>query len=259
MKNSLWSPRNVGGDRYRRATLKRIPVIDDQYTEIASLAGGLAHEIKNPLSTIRLNMELLAEDLQEIELPQARRSLKKVELVQRECGRLENLLNDFLQLTRPQKLNLVPSDVNQEIRDLLELHRPKIEEAKIELRPYLANDLPTVMLDRQSFHRALLNLVLNAQQSMPGGGQLVIRTRTSGVEVLIELIDTGCGMESKVVEQLFTPFFSTKRGGSGLGLPMTRRIIEAHGGCLAIQSELNFGTQLTLTLPSLPRLTEPGT
>ncbi len=226
----------------------------EQYTEIARLAGGLAHEIKNPLSTIRLNMELLEEDLEEVDTPQGRRALKKVGLVQKECRRLEELLNDFLNFARAHRLELQPSDVNREIKDVLDFFRPKAEASNIEIVEYLASNLPTVSLDRRSFHRAMLNLVINAQQAMPEGGQLVVRTRPIGSDVAIDLIDTGRGMDANTVEHLFETFYSTKRGGSGLGLPTTRKIIDAHGGRMTVQSEPNCGTQFTITLPSLPRL-----
>jgi len=226
----------------------------DRYAEIARLAGGLAHEIKNPLSTIRLNIELLAEDLEEIDSPSVRRALRKTDVVKRECQRLEELLNDFLNFACAHHLDLQPSDANYFIREVIELFRPQAMESKIEVIEYLASDLPSVLLDRRSFHRALLNLVLNALQAMPGGGELVIRTRSGGNEIAIDLIDTGCGMEAETLQNLFNAFFSTKKGGSGLGLATVQKIIEAHNGRIAVQSEPNYGTQFTIILPSLPRL-----
>ena len=228
--------------------------LSEQYAEIARLAGGLAHEIKNPLSTILLNMELLAEDFDDINTPQGRRALKKVGTVQKECRRLEELLNDFLDFARAHRLDLQPADLNHEIKEVLDFFRPKAEESKIEVVDYLASNLPTVSLDRRSFHRAMLNLVLNAQQAMPQGGQLVVRTRPIGSDVVIDLIDTGCGMDAETLDRLFETFYSTKRGGSGLGLPTARKIIDAHGGRMTVQSEQNCGTQFTITLPSLPRI-----
>ena len=226
----------------------------DNYTEITRLVGGLAHEIKNPLSTIRLNIELLAEDLEEVDSPQGRRALRKIEVVKRECRRLEELLNDFLNFACAHRLDLQPSDANHAVREVIELFRPQALESKIEVIEYLASDLPTVLLDRRSFHRALFNLVLNAQQAMTHGGQLVIRTRSGGNEIAVDLIDTGCGMDADTLEHIFDAFFSTKKGGSGLGLAMVQKIIEAHNGRIAVQSEPNYGTQFTIILPSLPRL-----
>ena len=226
----------------------------DQYTEIAQLAGALAHEIKNPLSTIRLNMELLAEDFAGSETPQHRRALTKIQVVQRECQRLQDLLDDFLRFTKVRRLKLEPSNLNEQVKRVIDFFQPKAREARIEVIDYLATDLPTVLLDREAFHGALLNLVLNAQQAMPQGGQLVIRTTPSHNGVLLDLIDTGCGMDEKTRSQIFNAFFSTKRGGSGLGLPTARKIIEAHGGEIDVQSELGRGTQFTIRLPVPPRL-----
>jgi signal transduction histidine kinase len=228
----------------------------DQYTEIARLAGGLAHEIKNPLSTIRLNMELLAEDFSGTESPRERRALRKVDVVQRECQRLQDLLDDFLNFAKVRHLKLQPSELNGQIKEVLDFFRPKAAEAHIEIIDYLASDLPTVLLDREAFRGALFNLLLNAEQAMPDGGQLVVRTYGTADGVALDMIDTGCGMDEKTQSQVFEAFFSTRSGGSGLGLPTARKIIEAHGGQITVQSEPGRGTQFTVKLPVPARL--PG-
>jgi two-component system, NtrC family, sensor histidine kinase HydH len=230
----------------------------DQYAEIARLAGGLAHEIKNPLSTIRMNMELLAEDFRESEAPRDRRAMKKIDLVQRECQRLQDLLDNFLQFAKAHRLNLLPSDLNAQVRQMLDFYRPKARQAGVEIVDYLTGNLPTVLLDREAFHGALLNLVLNAEQAMPQGGQLVVRTYGTANGVALDLIDTGCGMDIETQAKIFQTFYSTKRGGSGLGLPTTRKIIEGHGGQIALQSEPGRGTQVTIKLPVLARLPADG-
>lgn len=226
----------------------------DQYTEIARLAGGLAHEIKNPLSTIRLNMELLAEEFTDPENPRDRRALAKVAVVQRECQRLQDLLDDFLSYAKVRRLRLEPTNLNEVVRGVLHFFAPKAKEGRIEVIDYLAADLPTILLDRETFRGALLNLVLNAQQAMPNGGQLVVRTSARGDWVALDLIDTGSGMDERTREHAFEAFYSTKPGGSGLGLPTTRKIVEAHGGEISLQSEPGCGTQFTLKFPILPRL-----
>ncbi len=228
------------------ATVERLL---DQYTEIARLAGSLAHEIKNPLSTIRLNMELLAEDIGEPQTPSQRRALKRVEVVRRECGRLQLLLDDFLNYAKVRRLQLEPSDLNQQIEDVLEFFAPEAAEAGIEIVRYFDPDLPRVLLDRESFRRALLNLVLNAKQAMPEGGQLVVRTASQGDTVAVYLIDNGVGMDEHTASKMFEAFFSTKPGGSGLGLPTTQKIIAGHGGRITVQSEQGRGTQITIDLP----------
>jgi two-component system, NtrC family, sensor histidine kinase HydH len=230
----------------------------EQYTEIARLAGGLAHEIKNPLSTIRLNMELLAEDFAESDSPRDRRAMKKVELVRQECQRLQDILDDFLQFSKAHRLNLEPSDLNAQVRRMLEFYRPKARQAGVELVDYLSGNLPTVLIDREAFHGALLNLVINAEQAMPDGGQIVVRTYGTPNGVALDVIDTGQGMDEQTQSKIFDAFFSTKRGGSGLGLPTTRKVIEGHGGRISLQSEPSRGTQVTIKLPVPARLPSDG-
>ena len=230
----------------------------DQYTEIARLAGGLAHEIKNPLSTIRMNMELLAEDFRDSDAPRDRRAIKKVELVQRECLRLQDLLDNFLRFTKAHRLNLQPSDLNAQVSQVLDFYRPKATEARVEIVDYLSGNLPTVLLDREAFHGALFNLILNAEQAMPDGGQLVVRTYGTPDGVALDLIDTGCGMDADTQTKVFNAFFSMKSGGSGLGLPTTRKIIDGHGGRISLQSEVGRGTQITIKLPVPARLPADG-
>ena len=226
----------------------------DLYTEIAALASGLAHEIRNPLSTIRLNMDLLAEDFAESQAPRDRRALAKIARVQKECQRLEDLLNDFLNFARPRQLNLEPADLNAEVDRVIDFFRPQADAAGIEIIRYLDPDLPSVVLDRETFQAALLNLVLNAQQAMADGGQLVLRTRPTPTGVALDLIDTGCGMDFETATKIFETFYSTKPGGSGLGLPTARKIIEGHGGQISVESATGTGTKFTILLPVPARL-----
>ena len=220
-----------------------------QYAEIAVLAGQLAHEIKNPLSTISLNVELLAEDFAQAETPRERRSVDRLARVQRECRRLQELLNDFLNFARAQPRDLGEYDLNQLLEELLDFYRPQAQESRIEIVRLLDRNLPSVRIDRQQIRAALLNLILNAQQAMPRGGRLEVRTRATQHGLALDLIDTGVGMDAKTLERIFEPFFSTKTGGSGLGLPTARKIIEAHGGRITVQSEPGRGTQFTIELP----------
>lgn len=226
-----------------------------RYTEIAALAGGLAHEIKNPLSTIGLNMELLAEDFADAQSPRDRRAAAKITVVQQECRRLQNLLDNFLNFAKVRTVRFQAADLNEEVRRVLDFFAPQAVESQIELVCYLDPELPSVVLDRESFHGALINLVLNAQQAMPEGGQLVVRTQAIAAGVALELIDTGVGMDEKTAAQIFDAFFSTRPGGSGLGLPTVQKIVEAHGGRIWAESEPGRGTKFTIELPLPPRLT----
>jgi signal transduction histidine kinase len=223
-----------------------------QYTEIAVLAGGLAHEIKNPLSTIRLNLQLLAEDLADTSNIREQRTLQKIRTVERECQRLQDILDEFLRFVRigVEDLRRSSCDLNAVVQDMIDFLTPRATELGIELVPYLHSGLPPVQLDRELFKQALLNLLLNAQSAIPAGGQIVLQTQPIDGKVQLHVIDNGVGMDADTLSKLFRPFFSTRPDGSGLGLPTTRKIVEAHLGTISVQSEVSKGTRFTITLPA---------
>jgi signal transduction histidine kinase len=228
----------------------------ERYAELAALAGSLAHEIKNPLSVIRMNMDLLGEDFAQPETPRDRRALAKIEMVGRQCTRLENLLNDFLRFNKVSQLDLHLGSLNDQITRVLDLFDPQAGENNVEIVRYLDPDLPSIQLNAETLQAALVNLVKNALEAMPDGGQLIARTRVTRQGVALDLIDTGCGMDERTAMKMFDAFFSTKSGGSGLGLPTARRIIEAHGGRIGVHSEAGRGTQFTLEFPTPARIGE---
>jgi signal transduction histidine kinase len=224
------------------------------YDELAALAGSLAHEIKNPLSVIRMNMELLAEDFADPQSPRDRRALSKIEMVTRQCTRLENLLNDFLRFSKVRRLELRMGSLNEQVERVLDLFAPQASEQQVEIVRYLDADLPSIQLNAETLQAALVNLVKNALEAMPDGGQLIARTRMTRTGVALDLIDTGCGMDEKTAVKMFEAFYSTKNGGSGLGLPTAQKIIEAHGGLINVHSEKGRGTQFTLEFPTPARI-----
>jgi len=232
----------------------------ETYAEFAALVGGLAHEIRNPLSTIRLTMELLAEDFENTDpgsptKQRDRRAKAKIDLVRQECDRLQKLLGDFLDFARQESLTLEPGSLNVELEQLLDFFSIRAHEAGVEIVRYLDPELPAVRLDRETFRSAVLNLLINAIQAMEQqGGQLVVRTRPAGMGVLLELIDTGPGMDAETLGKVSGAFYTTKQGGSGLGLPTARKIIEAHGGTIDVESTPGRGTKVTIWLPAPPRL-----
>jgi len=219
-----------------------------QYAEISQLAGGLAHEIRNPLSTLSLNLDLLLEDFQNPETPRDRRVLQRVERLRHEVQRLFAILENFLRFARVQDLKLEPTDLNAIIDELRDFSEPQAATKGIVIRTRFAPDLPSIRIDRDLFKQALLNLVLNAQHAMPSGGELILTTRREGPCVVLDVIDTGVGMPAEVCARIFDAFFSTRTGGSGLGLPTTRKIVEAHGGVIDVQSEPGKGSQFTIRL-----------
>jgi signal transduction histidine kinase len=225
-----------------------------QYTEISQLAGGLAHEIRNPLSTVSLNLDLLAEDFQKPETPRDRRVLQRVERLQHEVYRLRDILENFLRFARVQELGLVSTDLNKIVDELCDFYEPTAASKGIVIRTFLAAGLPLTRIDADLVKQALLNLVLNAEHAMPSGGELIMTTRRENGWVVLDVIDTGVGMPDEVRARIFDAFFSTRPAGSGLGLPTARKIVEAHGGTIQVQSESGKGSQFTLRLPvSEPR------
>lgn len=219
-------------------------------TELATLAGGLAHEIRNPLSTIGMNLELLAEELENDDSQRARRMLRRIANLQGECRNLEEILNAFLQFARAGELHLSDGNLNTIVLDYVDFLEPQANSMEVELRPHLDSDLPVVMLDKSLMRQALVNLCRNAIEAMPEGGSIDLLTRTRGEDVVLEIIDTGKGMDEKTRGQMFQAFFSTRSGGSGLGLPTVRKIVEAHHGRISCESEVGKGTRFTITLPA---------
>jgi signal transduction histidine kinase len=224
--------------------------LNERYAEIATLAGGLAHEIRNPLSTISLNLELLQEDLGDLEVPQARRMMQKVQVVQRECRNLEGILEAFLQFTKSGSPQREPTDLNELIGEFLQFWGAKARDSGIEISPHLAADLPKVSLDPALMRQVLMNLAQNAQQAMPHGGLLEVQTRLKNNAVQIEMIDTGTGMDERTRGRIFEAFYSRRPGGTGLGLPTVRKVIEAHEGSIECESEVGRGTRFRITLPT---------
>jgi signal transduction histidine kinase len=234
------------------------PASREGYADLAELAGGFIHEIKNHLGTLGLNLQLLVEDLQEPQSLRERRALDRVHRLQTECQRLVDLSNDFLRFARLKELRLQATELGPLVEEMMDFFGPTARQAAIEIKPYIPADLPAVALDRELFQQALLNLLLNAKQAMPEGGELTLQAAPGPGEVRLSLIDTGQGMPPEIMAKIFRPFFSTKPGGTGLGLATTRRIVEAHGGRIEVQSAVGRGTKFTLCLPTATAETVRG-
>src|SRR5262245_48705314 len=221
----------------------------DPNTELAELAGGFIHELKNHLGTLGLNLQLLAEDLQSPQSPRERRILERVVRLEQDRKRLSEMANDFLRFARMGDLKRQPVRLAELIDEMVDFFGPQARAANIEIKTFVPTDLPSVALDSQLFKQALLNLMLNAEQAMEKGGQLTFQARPEQNRIRLDVIDTGIGMTSDDLDKIFKPFYTTRPGGTGLGLPTTRRIIERHGGRIEVQSEPGRGTQFTIWLP----------
>src|SRR6266851_8533602 len=170
-----------GGARTDRAETTQMPagtepaMEPDTSTDLAELAGGFIHEIKNHLSTLGLNLQLLAEDFQDPQSQRERRAVERVQRLQTECQRLLDLSNDFLRFARVKDLELAPSNLATVIEEMCDFFGPMARQANIDIKCYIPADLPGVKLNPELFKQALLNLMLNATQAMPQGGELTIQ------------------------------------------------------------------------------------
>jgi signal transduction histidine kinase len=227
--------------------------------EIGAMTGGLAHEIKNPLSTIGLNAQLLSEGIGELPVAEEAKGplQRRMGALSREVERLRGILTDFLQYAGEPRLERRPADLNAVVDELVDFFHPQAQQQGVRLRADLAPGLPMLNLDAAHVKQAVLNLMLNAVQAMQAqadGRELILRTRR-GVDasrrpvVTLHVIDTGPGIPEEHRERLFQPYFTTKSGGTGLGLPTARRLIEAHGGTIDVRTEPGRGTEFVVAFP----------
>ena len=216
--------------------------------ELGTLTGGLAHEIKNPLSTIQLNLQLLGEDLPDN--PSYSRLISRLNTVQKETSRLRDILDDFLRFAGRMELVRKPTELNQMLEELVDFFSPQAQLQRVQLRLRRADGQLTVAADERLLKQAILNLMINALQAMPeSGGEIILSAgRADGLSV-VDVIDTGRGMDAQTVGRIFDAYYSTKRAGTGLGLAIAKRIIQEHGGQISVSSEPGRGSDFRISLP----------
>jgi signal transduction histidine kinase len=227
----------------------------ERLAELGALTGGLAHEIKNPLSTIGLNVQLASEAISDSQLPEDDKAtlVRRVETVSREATRLANILNDFLRFAGRIKLAPVEVDTREIVEELVDFYRPQCEIHRVVLRADLPAAAATARVDPALVKQALLNLLINANQAMASSDttqrELLVRVECPPGSVAIHVIDTGPGIPPEKHAEIFRPYVTGRKGGTGLGLAVTRRIVEEHGGRIDLFSEVGKGTDFTVRLP----------
>jgi signal transduction histidine kinase len=228
-----------------------------QLAEMGTLAAGLAHELKNPLSTLKLNLQLLEEDLANLPGGAGQRSLTRLETLKREADRLRQTLDDFLRYAGRLELRQETVSLNAVVEELVDFLLPQAQAHRVRVHTSLSRENLQCRLDVNLFKQALLNLLLNALQAMPPerteadrlAGELLVQTVTGKDSAILYVSDTGVGIPPENLPRIFDAYFTTKKGGTGLGLPTTRRIIEEHGGHITVQSEPGRGTSFRVELP----------
>jgi signal transduction histidine kinase len=222
---------------------------ENRLSQWGALAAGLAHEIKNPLSTMNISLQLLEEDLRARPQVGSAKVLSRVELLTSEVQRLQRIVNDFLKLAKAPELDLKERDPNTLVESIQAFVLPEFERQSVDLAIQLDRGARPIRVDPDLVRQALLNIIRNALQAMPDGGTLTIQTVASDDVFRLDFIDTGGGMEAGVCSRVFDGFFSTRRGGTGIGLAITRQIIQLHGGDVACDSAPGRGSRFTVTLP----------
>ena len=237
----------VESERKQRAKLKEAQeelIQANKYKVLGELASGMAHEIRNPLGSIQGSLEILKEDYKEGD--------KKAEFLNilfKEIKRLNRVVTDFLSYARPTQPALVDCDLNQLISESISIIKPEADKKQIRLNLHSVSKLPQIQADSSQLKQALLNLLLNSLQAIEKSGEISITSETSNGWISVEIKDTGPGISPENLSRVFTPFFTTKNEGVGLGLGIVERIVRNHRGKITVESQFGQGTTFTIRLP----------
>jgi PAS domain S-box-containing protein len=226
----------------------------ERLNALTLLAAGVAHEIGNPLNSLDIHLQLLGRKLRKLP-PGERKPLEEhLATARGEIQRLDSILKQFLQAVRPTMPRRERQDIHPLLHETLRLLEPELEARKIQVELDLAESLPPAEIDGGQFQQVFYNLIRNAYQALPAtGGRIAIRSRMNDYEYVISIEDNGMGISPEHMGAIFEPYRTTKSSGSGLGLLIVRRIIRGHGGEIAIESQENQGTRVTIHLPRAER------
>lgn len=225
-------------------------VRSERLAAVGKMAAMITHEVRNPLSSIGLNTELLQDEL-ESSSDEAKKLLRAIH---REVDRLTAITEEYLAFARLPKPKLAAEAINPMVGALAQFMREDLAAKNVKLVTELGDGDPIALVDAAQLRQCLINLVRNATEALAGkpSGTVILRTRRAGDRIVIEVEDNGVGIAADVLPRMFDPFFSTKEGGSGLGLALTQQIVKDHGGDLAVQSTLGRGTTFTVSVPAKP-------
>ncbi|MDR1839467.1 MAG: PAS domain S-box protein [Treponema sp.] len=220
----------------------------ENLASLTTLAAGLAHEIKNPLGSISIHLQLLQKTLAKINYTNNKTD-KYFNVIKEEVDRLNRIVIDFLFAVRPMNIELREGDINNMISKMMEFVTVEMELSKILCLLELDEKVPKIMMDERLLNQVMLNLVKNAQSAMPKGGVLTIATNYADNEIRISICDTGIGISKENIAKIFEPYFTTKETGTGLGLTQVYKIIREHHGEITVNSAPDTGTEFKIFLP----------
>lgn len=231
--------------RRREAQLRRA----ESLAALTTLAAGVAHEIKNPLASIRIQLGIIRRILEKNCGKKIEPIFHNISLVEQEIDRLNSIVVDFLFAVRPMDITLIRNRVEDVIKEVVEIMGNEASAHHINIVSEFEDNLPEVMIDPKHLKQALLNIVKNAIAAMPNGGTLTISAVTRHDELQISISDTGIGIPEELLAKIFEPYFTTKESGTGLGLTITFKIIKEHNGEITVESKPSKGSTFTIHLP----------
>jgi signal transduction histidine kinase len=237
----------VEKERKRREELKKAQeelIQANKYKVIGELAAGIAHEIRNPLGSIQGSLEILRKDYQPEDA-----KYEFLNILLKEVKRLNKVITDFLNYAKPALPNLIDTNINQLISETVLFLSPQAVKKGVSLKTELEKNLPRIKADPSQLKQAFINLILNSLESIEDKGEITISVYQDKNRLKLAFKDNGKGMSEETKNKILTPFFSTKEGGTGLGLGIVERIIQNHKGEIKVESTLGKGTIFTLSFP----------
>jgi len=221
----------------------------ERFATLSQLAAGVAHEVGNPLNALQIHLELLKKGIDELPSKSRGRLMDSVKIIKEEISRLDKIVNQFLEASRPSLLKFEEAKIENTLKELIAFLYPEFIKNNIEIQESYSPHIPSFLYDGQQIKQALLNIFKNSIEAMPKGGNIYVSTLLRGDRIEIAIKDEGVGIAESNLYRIFEPYFTTKKNGSGLGLMIAYRIIKSHGGDIKFKSKLGEGTEITVILP----------
>lgn len=225
----------------------------ESLASLTTLAAGVAHEIKNPLGSMGIHIQLIQKAIKQAGVIRPQTILKYLDVINEELDRLNSIVVDFLFAVRPMDIQLAAGSINKLILELVQFLKFELEEARIELNLELEKSDDRVLMDERFLKQALLNILKNSIQAMPEGGKIKIATLRTSEGLRLIISDTGIGIPEENIEKIFEPYFTTKQEGTGLGLTLVYKIIKEHGADIEVLSRMGQGTSIVLYFPPISK------